>query len=405
MADKFQTIASGLGILKNFYQGPIKDQLNEDLPIYRAAEKVKKGWSGVQVNRPLRLQRNQGIGAVADGGTLPSVGRQGTAQAIIAAKYNYLRFGLTGPMIAASQSDVGSFVRDAAFELEMGYKDLKSDLNRQCSWDGSGTLAQVNTAAVASTSLVIKGRESPQEAALKFVDVGLKFDVVSGGVVTVSGVEILSVSGTPISATATLTLSIPVTASAGDTLIRSGSLNNEIQGILYALDGGTSTIYSINRATYPAFQGNSLDVSGAQLSLDKMQQMYNEALRRGAAKINGIYCDFDSLRMYQKLLTPDKRYVNSMKGDGTFGAKDQFYMEFMGSAIVPDKDCPQRFFFLDAEALTFYLLKEMEFADEQGSMYIAQTSVDAYEVRVRHFGNLFNEQPAACSVLKGYVSP
>jgi len=43
-----------------------------------------------------------------------------------------------------------------------------------------------------------------------------------------------------------------------------------------------------------------------------------------------------------------------------------------------------------------YVLSEMEFADETGSMYIAQTDVDQFEVRIRHFVNLFNEQPAAC---------
>ena len=126
MADKFQTVASGVGILKNFYQGPIKDQLSEDLPIYRAAEKVKKGWSGAQVNRPLRLQRNQGIGAVADGGTLPSVGRQGQVQATILAKYNYLRFGLTGPMIAASQlpEDDPALRKVAELAQELGAADV-----------------------------------------------------------------------------------------------------------------------------------------------------------------------------------------------------------------------------------------------------------------------------------------
>ncbi len=91
MANQFQTISSGLAELKNYYQGPIKDQFSEELPIYRAAEKVKQGWSGYQVVRPIRTVRNQGIGATSDGGTLPAIGRQTTAQAIVAAKFNYLR--------------------------------------------------------------------------------------------------------------------------------------------------------------------------------------------------------------------------------------------------------------------------------------------------------------------------
>lgn len=406
MSDKIDTIATGIGKLKLFYEGPIKDQFNEDLPILRGADKRKKGWSGATVQRPLKVRRNQGIGAVADGGVLPAIGRQTVVQAAISSKYNYLRFGITGPMIKASMSNAGSFVRDAAYELEEGYKDLKNDMNRQLSYDGTGTLARANAAAVASTSLVIKGREDTEEA-LKFVDVGLVFDVVSSSAVIASGIEVLSISGSPSAATATLTLSQAVTVSANDTIIRSGSLNNEVQGLLYALDGGTTTIYSIDRSLYTQYQGNVIDNGAAQLTLDYMQRLYNEGLRRGASKYSAIYCDFNSLRMYQKLLTADKRYVNTNKGDGGFAAKDQFYLDFNGVAMVPDKDCPPRLFFLPEEVITNYVLCDLEFADESGGTggMIAQTSQDAYEVRIRFFNNLFNEQPAACSVAKNYISP
>lgn len=404
MANQFQDITSGLAELKNYYQGPIKDQFNEDLPIYRGSEKQKQGWSGYQAVRPIRVRRNQGIGATSDGGTLPSIGRQNSQQATVSAKFNYLRFGVTGPMIAASASDVGSFVRSAAYELEMGYNDLKSDVNRQLSWDGTGDLALVNTTAVASVSVVIKGREST-EAALKFVDVGLVFDVVSGTTIVASGITVNAISGTPNGSTATLTLSAPVTVTAGDVLIRANSNNNEIQGLLYSLDGGTSTIYGIDRSTYISYQGNSQDLASAQLKIDSLQQSYNEGLRRGGAKYDAIYSDFDSLRYYQKLLTADKRYVNTTKGDGGFAAKDQFYLDFNGIAWVPDKDCPTRIFFLGSNVFKMYVLKELEFADETGTMYIAQTSTDSFEVRIRLFANLFNEQPSACAVLKTYTSP
>lgn len=406
MANSFQGITSGLATLKNYYQGPIVDQLNEDLAIYRACEKVKQGWSGQQIIRPIRTRRNPGIGATSDGGTLPSIGRQTTAQAIIASKFNYLRFGITGPMIKASQSDVGSFVRNAAYELEMGYKDLSSDVNRQLAWDGTGTLALVNTAPVASTTLVIKGREAG-DYALRFIDVSMVIDIyTSAGVAKATGVTVNAItSGTAISTTATLTLDTPVTAAAGDLLIRTGSLNNEIQGLLYSLDGGTTTIYNIDRSTNIAFQGNAVSNSSAQLTLDAMQNPYNEGLRRGGAKYNAVYTDFLSMRMYQKLLVPDKRYANTTSGDGTFGKSDKFYMDFSGIPVVPDQHCPTRFFFLSADTLKMYVLSEMEFADETGSMYIAQTSADQLEVRIRFFVNLFNEQPSANAVLSSYISP
>lgn len=406
MANQFETISSNLAQLKIYYQGPIVDQLNEDLPIYKGAEKVKQGWSGSQVNRPLRVRRNQGIGAVADNGLLPAIGRQTTVQAIIAAKFNYLRFGVTGPMIKSSASDVGSFVRSAAYELEMGYKDLASDVNRQLSWDGTGYLAKTSAAAVASTTLTVIGREGSTEDGSKFLDIGQVIDIVSSaGAVLASAITINAISGT---STATLTLSAPVTAASGSFLIRSGSQNNEIQGLLYALDGATSTVYSVDRSLYPAYQGNVIDLLGGQLTLDQMQKTWNEGLRRGGTAngtYSATYCDFDSLRFYQKLLTADKRYANTVKGDGGFSNKDKNYLEWNGVPIVADKDAPQRFFFLPVDVLKAYVLAEMEFADESGSMYIAQTSTDALEVRVRFFMNLFNEQPSACGVLKNYLSP
>jgi hypothetical protein len=405
MANQFQNIQSGLAELKNYYQGPIVDQFNEDTPVYRGAEKGKHAWSGYQVVRPLKVRRNQGIGATSDGGVLPAIGRQTTIQALIQARFNYLRFGITGPMIKASASDVGSFVRSGAYELEQGYNDLQSDVNRQLSWNGDGNLARVNTVAIGTNQLVVKGREDG-EAALKFLDVDLVFDVVRPGTgVIASGITINSYTGTANSLTATLGLNQNVTLAVDDYLVRANSFGYEIQGMLTQLDGLTTTVFNIDRAQYQQTQGNVVDLLGGQLTLDKLQQGWNESLRRGAAKLSAIYSDFDSQRMYQKLLTADKRYVNTVKGDGGFANKDQSYLDFNGIAWVPDKDAPKRIFILPQSVIVKYVLAEMEFADETGTMYIAQTSADQLETRVRLFANLFNEKAAATTVLRGYISP
>lgn len=406
MSNVFQNVTSGLAELKNYYQGPIQDQLSEDLPIYRGAQVGKHSWSGQQVIRPWRVRRNQGIGATSDGGTLPKIGRQTTVQAIIQAKYNYLRFGVTGPMIAASQSDIGSFVRAAAYEMEMGLSDLKSDVNRQLSWDGTGDLARMNAAASGSTSIVVKGREDAEEA-LKFVDIGLEFDIyTSAGVLVQSGIEVTDItSGTASSSTATLTVNTAVTASADDILVRANAFDREIQGLLTQLDGGTSTVFNVDRSAYIAAQGNQIDVGGAQLTLDDLQEAENAAMRRGGAKLNTIYSDFASMRYYQKLLTPDKRYVNTMEGDGGFSKKGEMYLEWNGKPWVADKDCPTRIFLLDNKYIVKYVQKEMEFASETGTAYIAQPEADELEVRLRFFANLFNEKPSGSAVLTNYVSP
>lgn len=414
MANTFQSISTGMGLLKYFYQGPIVNQFSEDVAIYRGATKGATPFSGQQVQRPMRVRRNPGIGATSDGGILPQVGVQTTIQATIAAKYNYLRFGITGPMISASKSNVGSFVRDAAFELEEGYNDMKADANRQMSWNGTGTLARVNTAVVASATVVVKGREDT-ETALKFLDVGSYLDIyTSAGVLVQSGLTISSISsGSANSATATVVFDQPVTASADHVFVRANSYGHEIQGLLTQLDGATSTVFGINRALYVQSQGNVIYATGdgtssgvAQpLALNYLQQAEDEAERRGGRGINAIYSDFVSRRYYQKLLTADKRYVNTVQGDGGFSSKDKNYLEFNGKPWVADKDAPTRIFFLPDKYIEKYVLEEMAFADETGSMYIAQAENDQLEVRIRFFANLFNSKAAGSSVVQSYVSP
>lgn len=409
MANAFQSMSAGAALLKNVYRGGLIDLLNAEMPVYRAAEKMKDQYSGLQVVRALRTRRGQGIGAGSDGSTLPKIGRSVNANATITAKFNWLRFGITAGMIKASQSNDGSFARGFANELKQAYNDFKTDINRQLCSDGSGGLALVNTASSGSSVLVVKGRTTG-EPALKYIDVDVTFDVVRAGVVVYPGVTVSSItSGTASGATATIVLDQAITCAVGDTLIRSGSLNSEIQGLFYALDGGTSTVYGVDRTAALAYQGNFTDastLSSAQLNLTVMQSLFNEGLRRGnAGKYNAIFSDFTTLGYYQKLLTPDKRYANTKEGDGSFGNKGEFYLEFNGIPIVPDKDMPTKLIFAPSEVFKFYILSELEVADETGSSYIAQSDADSFETRLRFWGNLFNEQPAACGVLTNYTSP
>ena len=204
----------------------------------------------------------------------------------------------------------------------------------------------------------------------------------------------------------TLTLDSVVTVAANNLVVRSGAAGQEMSGILTSLDGGTSTIYGVSRSTYPSFQGINVDNAGQALNLNVMQQVYNNARRKGGAKISTVYCDFDSERYYNRLLVADKRYIGEkVQGDGTFTMKDQVYLSFGGSPILADQACPTRFFFLTESAVKKYVLAELEWADESGSYLITQQSADAYEARLRFFANMFIEKPSACGCLQNYISP
>jgi hypothetical protein len=411
MANQFASISSALAILKNYYAGPIVTQFNDSLAIWKGAEKGKEKWNGYQVVRPLKVRRNQGVGSVSDGGVLPKIGQQTTVQATISSAFSYLRFGLTGPMIKASQGDKGSFVGVMEYEMTEGLNDLKADINRQLSWNGNGRLATVSAAAVASNQISVQNRDAQAgiasaEAPEKFLEIGMSIDIIdTSGTVIASSSQITAMSGLG-TATVTLTLDSVVTVAANNLVVRSGSSGNEMSGLLTALDGGTSTIYGVSRSTYPSFQGNNIDNAGQALNLNVMQQVYNNARRKGGAKISVLYSDFDTERYYNRLLIADKRYIGEkVQGDGTFTMKDEVYLSFGGSPFLADQHCPTRIFFLTESIMKKYVLAELEWADESGSYLITQQSADAYEARLRFFANLFNEKPSACGCLQNYISP
>lgn len=405
MANSFAStsLTATVGLLQNYYAGGVVTQFNDSIPWYKAIEKGSEKYQGLQVVRAVKVRRNPGIGATSDGGSLPSIGTQTTVNATIAAKFNYLRFGLTGPMLKAAASSKNAFASIFDYEMKEGMNDMKSDVNRQFFWDGSGKIAQLNAAVSGSSVITVIGRDGANEEGSKYVDVGMVVDIyTSAGVLVASGLTINAVSGTT---TATLTLSAVVTASSGDILVRSGAYGNEIQGLGYNIDGGTGTIYGINRTTYAAFQSTLSDLGAQALSLNGIQTPYNEARRLGDAKIDGVYSDFDTERFYNKLLIADKRYQGKVKGDGTFSDKNGSYLEWAGTPWVPDKDCPRRIFFLDSSTWKKYVLSELEWADETGSYMIAQAGADAWEVRLRLFANLFCEKQRANSAATNYISP
>ena len=116
-------------ILKEFYIGPIQEQLNNEVMVLQMFEKAKISWAGKQGVVPVHVDRN--VGGVAfktDGGDLPTAGSQEPKRLTFTAAYLYGRFAVTGPAIAAAaKGGTASFI--GALELEMD--KLKDDIRNK----------------------------------------------------------------------------------------------------------------------------------------------------------------------------------------------------------------------------------------------------------------------------------
>ena len=56
-------------ILKEFYSGPIRDQLNNEMLVFELFNRKKMNWVGRRVIMPVRVARNASGAYAADNGT------------------------------------------------------------------------------------------------------------------------------------------------------------------------------------------------------------------------------------------------------------------------------------------------------------------------------------------------
>jgi hypothetical protein len=112
--------------------------------------------------------RNEGVGAIDEGGTIPIAGQQGWVDFIDTLRHNLGSIEITRYAIRLSRRKPGAFVRLLETETEGLVKDLRKDINRQAFGAQTGALAAV-TADGANTVTV---------DSVQYLRVGMRIDLI-----------------------------------------------------------------------------------------------------------------------------------------------------------------------------------------------------------------------------------
>jgi len=196
------TLTTLSNILKQDYQGPIREQLNQSNVLTSVLKKdvSRTAFRGKEAIIPVHTGRNVGRAFADEGSTLPTAGNQSFAQATWNMTYLYGRIQLTGQTIAASSQDKGSFARALDTEMRGLQKDLSQTINR-CLWsDGSGRLCDVAAASGAANNA---SQKLVTVTSSRFLEVGMPVFIasrdgtklVNGKNTTTAGVTVASISG------------------------------------------------------------------------------------------------------------------------------------------------------------------------------------------------------------------
>ncbi len=409
-------------ILKDFYTDKVVSQLNDKnrfLKYAKSIDGLSMSADGRQVTYPMHIGRNTGVGAAAEGGTLPTAGNQQTVQINVPFRYNYGTIKITAQAIKQSQTSKGAFEKAVPFELKNSIKDCARDMNRQMFGAGKGILALVDGAVSSSTTTIAidaPGGVASDEGGGRFLKAGDIISFTDGSSITATRtiVSVDSTSGhyldqiTIDSALSSLAdnLYIVKANKAGATSLTDTGYNHEVMGLLGMIDDATylSTYFGISRSTYPIMKGNVISGVGA-LALDDLDNALDIADQVGSGEINLMVMHHAVRREYLKLISTYRRYNDAQALSPKTGTKNNGLNGLAHSEvpIMVDRDMHyDQIFALDTDALIRYYATEGEWADDDGTVLMrASDGTDAYEARYRVFDNYVHEKPSSCVVLRG----
>jgi hypothetical protein len=98
------TLTTLSDILKEYYLGPVAEQLNNEVLLLSRIDSRSEDLVGKRAYVPLHVSRSGGIGARGEAGTLPTAGNQDYDKAVYDLKYLYGRVQVTGPSMAKTKN-------------------------------------------------------------------------------------------------------------------------------------------------------------------------------------------------------------------------------------------------------------------------------------------------------------
>ena len=425
------TLTTVDSILKEYYLGPVQEQLNNEVLLLSRIEARSEDLVGKAAFVPLHTGRSSGIGAVAESAALPAAGNQSYARAEYDLKYLYGRIQVTGPSMAKTKSDAGSFLQVLKGELDGVRADLTKDLARQIYGTGDGVIATgTPDATTATTHTITLADWEPLKKGQLYVGQLVNCFVQSTGVATAGTITEFTISAVSIAAAATSTITVTSASVAMTavlvTITRAGSVSaaqslnrfnnttrsNEIDGLRRVVNSFTpaaaaeanGTIASATLATangksgslgkidaYSATYWDNQRTFGATpgtaeaLTIMRVQQAINAGRQQGAMP-SAIITSLGVQREFYRLLQANQQFVAPGATDYASGFST---LTYNGMPVIADLDAPYgKMYILDESTLKVFSDQDWHFLDGDGQTLRQVAGYDAYEAVMVRYMNM-----------------
>ena len=419
-----ETLTNLDGILKDVYQNVVTEQVSTFSPVAEKFEEVTEFEFDGRVAREAAIMSfNEGVGAVAEGGTLPTAGNFDPEQFQISMKYVYGTFQMTKQMMESAKNSKGAFKNAMSYSMDSLVRNLKRERARMMWGAGLGILSLVNGTATDTTLVVdAPGNVTGATGGARYIRKGMLLGEVdpsnvlsTDAIVNYGAVSAVAAAGTSVtipSATHTNNRYVVRVSTTGGTTVAATSYGKEPVGLPGLIDDTTylTIISGLSRDTYPQLKSRVQSSVGA-LSLDAIQLNFDIADQVGDAEIDTLACHHAVRRAYLALLEADRRYTagDLKKPDGgTVAAKkrsSKAYVTFGDVPMVEDKYAPYDMLFgIDSRYMKKYVQIKGEWANESGAILRQVTGTDVWSAFYRIFENYHCSRPNTCFRMDGITT-
>jgi hypothetical protein len=415
------TLATLDAILKDFYLGPIVNQLNNEILAVELFQKAQVDWQGKKAVIPVKVGRNTGVDFLAESAALPTAGEQKYTDLLVNARFVYGRFQVTGPTIEASKTSAGAFVQAIDSEMTGLVEDVKNAANKGM-FDGGSVIGYVwekkSTGPAPTVWQYAGATTTATNAAFLLANTGSLVNLVQldDYSATVSNVQVNAITNKTITLSgsvdtsavpAGVPMAVVLPAASVIKYSSAGAWNLEPSGIQANLSAPSFFSNDRSQAANAELRAvhkvvdASTDLYGS-LTLRAMEAVIDEINEKSGKKPDLILIN-DLMRVeYASLLQgvgAQNLFVPTDKAsDGHGGFQRLFYN---GIEIKSSRHAPRGLFYFLSSKVSWKLtvLGEGGFMDQDGSVLYRVPNTDAYEGTYRWYYNLVCTEPHANGIL------
>ena len=377
-------------VMKQFYLGPLQDQLNNEIMAFDLFQKTKVDWVGKEAIIPVRTARNNSP-AFSATAALPPVGSQTYASLTVEAKYLYGRMQIDGPAIAQAKASVGAFINGLQVELDGAMETVKNACD-QALFTGAGGVGFLNEreAFGANAAIEFSGNIDliPEGAGSKVAGTLVRLDTYKS-IAAAAGTAHLVIIG----------------AKTAESMGIYGNLGEKTHFGVDRSTGSNVVLQSIIRAANLAGTGDRVD-----LSTGRMQAMIDDIATESGSTPDCMLAHYVFRQQYVGQLsftstatTATSRTKSVDNGDAGF---DMGQLAFNGIPLKVSRHCGKGLLiFLHTRSWALVQIEDPNLADLDGNVLSRVSGSDSYEAYVRYYYNLVCKQPNRNAILVGLNFP